>query len=256
MTVGLEVRAPLAWITLDRPDQFNALNRETLAALEQALRAAHADDSVRVVVLTGAGKAFCAGADLKSATEPAAEAEIDFLDLVSRVFGYLRELPKPVIAAVNGLAMAGGLELVLCCDLVVAAESARLGDAHANFGVLPGGGGAAVLPRRIPVAIAKQLLFTGDSMPASVFAAHGLVNEVVPDEALVETVRRLGEQVASKSPLVLAAMKCVANEAADLALADALRHEQLALRSHMHTQDFAEGIAAFAEKRMPVFTGR
>ena len=235
---------------------MNALNRETLRALERHLGDVRGNDSVRVVALTGAGTAFCAGADLKAVAGPASSDEDDFLDEIARVFALLRDLPKPVIAAVNGLALAGGLELALCCDLIVAAESARMGDAHANFGVFPGAGGAAVLPRRIPLNIAKQLLFTGETLPASVLAAHGLVNQVVPDSELVSAVQALGEQIASKSPLVLARMKRVANFAADLTQAEALREELLELREHMLSRDFAEGLAAFAEKRTPVFEGR
>lgn len=256
MTAVLEIKPPVAWITLQRPRQMNALNRETLHALEKHLAEAGRNGDVRVVVLTGAGAAFCAGADLKAVADPGPPDEGDFLDLAAAVFALLRDLPKPVIAAVNGLALAGGMELTLCCDLVVAAESAHMGDAHANFGVFPGGGGAAVLPRRVPLNIAKQLLFTGAELPASVLAAHGLVNRVVPDAELLPAVQALAEEIASKSPLALAGMKRVANAAADMTQAEALRQELLELREHMRSRDFAEGLRAFAEKRTPVFEGR
>jgi enoyl-CoA hydratase/carnithine racemase len=256
MTVSLQTNGPLAWIRLERPEQMNALNREALLELERRLAEVGSDETVRVLVITGSGKAFCAGADLKAVTGPSEPGEADFLDVAARVFAVLRHHPKPVIAAVNGLAMAGGLELALCCDLIVAAQSARIGDAHANFGVFPGGGGAAVLPRRLPLNIAKQLLFTGDTLPASALTAHGLVNEVVADAELEPAVQALGEKIAAKSPLVLARMKRVANAAADKAQADALREELLELRDHMRSWDFAEGLRAFAEKRKPAFEGR
>lgn len=256
MSVSLQIKGQVAWITLERPDQMNALNREALSALEEKLEVVRSDENIRVLILTGSGKAFCAGADLKAVTKPSVPGEPDFLDMAARVFGLLRRLPKPVIAAVNGVAMAGGLELALCCDLMIAAESAKIGDAHANFGVFPGGGGAAVLPRRLPLNIAKQLLFTGDTLPASVLAAHGLVNRVVADAELAAAVQALAEKIATKSPLVLRRMKRVANAAGDKAEGDALKEELLELRDHMRSYDFSEGLKAFAEKRKPLFEGR
>ncbi|MNV56671.1 2,3-dehydroadipyl-CoA hydratase [compost metagenome] len=160
-----------------------------------------------------------------------------------------------MIAAVNGMALAGGLETVLCCDLVIAAQSARFGDAHSNFGVFPGGGGAAVLPRKVPENVAKYMLFTGDALPAQDMKNYGLVSEVVADAELVERVQALGDKLAQKSPLVLRKMKKVADEAGDKTRADALRQELLELRNHQRSYDMAEGVRAFAEKRKPDFKG-
>ncbi len=256
MSVSLRIDGPVAWLALERPEQMNALNAPALKALEAHLRGLDSDAAVRVLAITGSGKAFCAGADLKAVTGATEAGEPDFLDHAARVFDLLRSYPKPVIAAVNGIAMAGGLELALCCDLIIAAESARIGDAHANFGVFPGAGGAAVLPRKLPLNVAKFLLFTGETVPAAMLAAHGLVNEVVPDAGLAARVQALGETIAQKSPLVLRKMKRVANQTADKAQADALRQELLELRDHMRSYDFAEGLAAFSQKRKPVFQGR
>lgn len=256
MSVSSRIDGHLAWLTLERPEQMNALDVEMLLLLEGRLNALRADAEVRVLILTGSGKAFCAGADLKAVTRATAPGEPDFLDHAARVFGSLRHFPKPVIAAINGVTMAGGLELALCCDVILAAESARIADAHANFGVFPGAGGAAVLPRRLPLNIAKFLLFTGDALPAAVLAAHGLVNEVVADADLAARAQALGEKIAGKSPLVLRKMKRVANASADKAEADALHQELLELRDHMRSRDFAEGLTAFSEKRRPIFEGR
>lgn len=253
-SVSFEVKGQVGWITLTRPKAMNALNREMLDAMIETLKAWEGDAGVRVVALTATGTAFCAGADLK-ATGSAQPGEMDLLDTIVAFFDRLRAFPKPVIAAVNGLALAGGLETVLCCDFVIAAETARFGDAHSNFGVFPGGGGAAVLPRKIPENIAKYMLFTGDALPAQDMKLYGLVSEVVADAELVSRVQAIGDKLAEKSPLVLRKMKKVADEATDKSRADALRHELLELRNHQRSYDMAEGVRAFAEKRKPDFKG-
>ncbi|MBP0591520.1 enoyl-CoA hydratase/isomerase family protein [Paraburkholderia sp. LEh10] len=245
----------VAWLTMDRPSAMNSLNREMATGLTAQLNAWRHDEAVRVVVLTGNGRAFCAGADLIEAAEPPHPDKREFLDLIVEFFDTLRAFPKPVIAAVNGLALAGGLEVVLASDLVLAAESARLGDAHSNFGAFPGAGGAAILPRKVPANVARYLLFTGDAMSAAELKGYGLVNEVLADAELKPRAQALAERLAKKSPLVLARMKRVANEAADKSAADALRHELLELRNHQRSYDIQEGLRAFAEKREPQFKG-
>ena len=168
----------------------------------------------------------------------------------------LRDLPKPVIAAVNGITMAGGLELAMCCDIVLASEQAKIGDAHANFGVYPGAGGAAVLPRLIPQNVAKYLLFTGKTLSADEMKTYGLVNEVVPADDLENAVTELAALIASKSPVALRRMKEVANASLDKSRDAALEHEQVLFRKHQRSYDMAEGLRAFSEKRTPEFKGR
>jgi enoyl-CoA hydratase/carnithine racemase len=255
MDVSHSLNGAVGWITLERPQAKNALNREMIDSMTQTLLAWRDDPAVRVVALTGTGTAFCAGADLKTSGAAFEPGEKDFLDRIVLFFDTLRSFPKPTIAAVNGLALAGGMEAVLACDLVIAARSARLGDGHSNFGVFPGGGGAAILPRKIPANVAKYLLYTGEALPADEMKAYGLVNEVVADDQLRARVQTLGDQLAAKSPLVLARMKRVANEAADKSQADALRHELLELRDHLRSWDIQEGLRAFVEKRAPKFRG-
>ena len=253
-----ELTDSVARLTLNRPKAMNSLNLAMLAELDRRLTEVEADNEVRVLVLTGTRAAFCAGADLKEvlAGRTLSPGEADFLDRANRVFGRLRSFPKPVIAALNGVTMAGGLELAMCADLVVAAESATIADAHANFGVYPGAGGAAVLPRLVPLNVAMYLLLTGKSLSATEMKAHGLVCEVHPDADFASAVQKLAQHIARKSPIALRRIKEVARASADKTREDALLHEQVMLRQHMRTFDFHEGLQAFAEKRVPQFQGR
>jgi enoyl-CoA hydratase/carnithine racemase len=254
-----EQRGSVAWLTLNRPDAMNALNLSIIGHMEALIPQLAQDDSVRVIVITGSGPAFCAGADLKEvlASRDLPPGEPDMLDRVcDNVMNPLRDFPKPVIAALNGTTMAGGLELAMACDIVVAAESAQLGDAHANFGVYPGAGGAAVLPRLIPHNVAKYLLFTGKTLSANEMRTYGLVNEIAEDDELQRVVTELAEHIAAKSPIALRRMKEVANASLDKSRDAALEHEQVMLRKHERSYDMAEGLRAFSEKRPPQFEGR
>ena len=188
-----ENRDGVAWLTINRPEAMNSISLEMITLYEEYLEQILGDECIKVVVISGAGKAFCAGADLKQVLDSldVPPGKPDFLDrLCDRVLNPLRDFPKPVIAALNGITMAGGLETAMCADLVVAAESARIGDAHANFGVYPGAGGAAVLPRIVPHNVAKYLLFTGRTLSAQEMKNYGFVNEVVADGELQEAADR------------------------------------------------------------------
>ncbi|MES2259381.1 MAG: enoyl-CoA hydratase/isomerase family protein [Pseudomonadota bacterium] len=253
-----EALGPVARLTLNRPKAMNALNLATLAELERRLIEIAADATLRAVILTGSGAAFCAGADLKEvlAGSSLAPGEADFIDRCNAVFGTLRNFPKPVIAALNGVTMAGGLELAMCADIVVAAASATIADAHANFGVYPGAGGAAVLPRLIPLNMAMYLLMTGKSLSASQMLGYGLVCEVHADAELADAALKLATKIAANSPSALRRMKEVARASSDKSRDDALLHEQVMMREHMRSADLQEGLLAFAEKRKPQFQGR
>lgn len=254
-----ETRDGALWLTLNRPAALNSLTPEIVQGLERALALAEHDAAVRAVVLTGNGRAFCAGADLKYVRETTSGDEgavAAFLNSVLAVMSRLEKFPKPVIAAINGLALAGGLELVLCCDLVIAARSARLGDAHANFGLLPGGGSSVRLPRKIGPTRAKYLLYTGEFLPAEQLVEAGLVNEVVEDTDLLAAAGRLVGKLQAKSPLVLRRMKALVDDGLEQPVETALRLELLASEVHAHSHDMKEGLAAFQEKRTPRFTGR
>ncbi|MCG5076174.1 enoyl-CoA hydratase/isomerase family protein [Paraburkholderia tagetis] len=254
-----EVRNGAMWITLNRPEAMNAISPEVVAGVDRALDEALSRDDARVVVLTGAGRAFCAGADLKFVRGETTSGESNsarFLGALLALLNRLERFPRPVIAAVNGLALAGGLELVLCCDLVLAAQSARFGDAHANFGLLPGGGGSVRLPRKIGAARAKYLMFTGEFVSAAAMESAGLVNQVVEDGLLAGAVDQLVAKIAVKSPLGVSRMKALVNDGLEQPVEVALRQELVMVALHERSEDLAEGLAAFQEKRAPRFTGR
>lgn len=255
--VIFEVSEGIAVLTFNRPREMNALNSAIVDGIESALDELDSSINIKVLVITGKGRAFCAGADLK---EVLAGADLeqggpDFLDRLCAALDRLRALPVPVIAALNGITMAGGLETAMCADIVVASESARIGDAHANYGVYPGAGGAAILPRLVPLNIAKYLLFTGKSLSASEMMGYGFVNEVVEDVHLMGRTLELAAEVATKSPIALSRMKRVANLAGDTTRELALEAEQVELRRHMRSYDMKEGLIAFSEKRKPEFKG-
>lgn len=243
------------WLTMNRPEAMNALSFDLVEALLGELKSIEKNNDIRVVVITGIEGAFCAGADLKSLASEKAPGEPDILDRVVELLDYLRRYPKPTIAAVNGLALAGGMELMMCCDLIYASSNAKIGDAHCNYGIVPGGGGAAVMPRLLPLPIAKYLLFTGEFLPAAELKPYGLLNDVVEPEQLQNTINQVADRISEKSPIGLARAKRVANEALDKSLEDAIRDERLACRDQFRSYDYKEGISAFIEKRKPNFKG-
>jgi enoyl-CoA hydratase/carnithine racemase len=259
-----ERRGSALWLTLNRPEVFNGLNQDMIDGLAAGLDAAEAAPEVRVVVLTAAGKAFCAGADLRyarslaDAPTPAGtpSAGNAFLQRTRALLDRIEGLAKPVIAAINGVTVGGGLELVLVCDLAIASRGAKLGDGHAVYGQVPGGGASARLVRRLGLATAKHLMFTGELHPAERFLGTDLLVDVVEPEELVAAVDRLVDVIASRSPIGLATMKRLANDALDTPLPTALTRELEASALHERSEDWREGISAFAEKRIPEFPGR
>ena len=245
----------IARITLDRPAQLNAISPELLEDLDRACALVESDASVRVVTLTAAGRAFCAGADLRAVRElsPDAARWSAFMGLWHRVFDRIEALPVPVIAGVHGLALAGGLELVLVADLVVADEAARLGDQHANFGLVAGGGGSQRLPRLIGARRAKELMLLGGWLSAAEALAWGLVNRVAPAGTVTAVVEEIAATLAAGSASANRTVKALVNRAFDAELGEGLALERRLVALHMRSADAAEGLRAFAEKRKPVF---
>ncbi|WP_372394640.1 enoyl-CoA hydratase/isomerase family protein [Azospirillum sp. HJ39] len=257
--IAYELRDGSARITLNRPEELNAIGPRLIEEFGDALDRAADDVGVLALVVTGAGRAFCAGADLKFLNEAPAErratAAAAFVRSASLLMDRIEAFPKPVVAAVNGLATAGGMELVLSCDLVLAVRGARLGDGHANYGLLPGAGASVRLPRKIGVTLAKQLFFTGDLVSADELAARGLINQVVGDGELEGAVDALVRKLATKSPLGLARMKQLVDDGLNQPRETAMRLELAMSALHLHSADFQEGLAAFNAKRKPRFVG-
>jgi len=259
--VHIERRDHALWITLARPQAFNALTPAIIAGLDRALDQVDADAGLRCLVVTGSGRAFCAGADLMAILAASRDASAEaatggFLRDVGRVFSRLQALRVPTLAAVNGIAVAGGLELLLSCDMALAADTAMLGDGHANFGQIPGGGGTLRLPRRIGAARARYLMLTGLNIDARRAEGWGLVDEVVPAGELVARATALAAVFASHSPLVLARIKQLVAAGLDSSGAVALQAELDLCDRHLSSHDQNEGLAAFSEKRRPVYLGR
>ena len=254
-SVTLDVVDGVARVVLNRPDKLNAISPGLLEDLGDVCDAIERDDRVRVVTIRGAGRAFCAGADLAVVQEVAGDAERwrTFIDLWHRVFNRLEALPRIVIAGVHGVALAGGLELVLACDLAVADEEARLGDQHANFGLVAGGGGSQRLPRVIGVRRAKELMLLGGWLDAREAAAWGLVNRIAPKGKLAETLETLAAELAAKSVSAGRTVKTLVNRALDVDLIGGLELEKALVGEHMRSADAVEGLRAFAAKRRPAF---
>jgi enoyl-CoA hydratase/carnithine racemase len=245
----------IARVTLNRPDRLNAISPELLQDLDRACDAMEADAAVRVVTLTAAGRTFCAGADLRTVRElsPDPQRWSAFMGLWHGVFDRIEALPLPVIAGVHGLALAGGLELLLVADLVVADEGARLGDQHANFGLVAGGGGSQRLPRLVGARRAKELMMLGGWLSAADALAWGLVNRVVPAGTVANAVEEMAGTLAAGSGSANRTVKTLVNRAFDTDLAEGLELERRLVAQHMRSADAAEGLRAFAEKRKPVF---
>lgn len=254
----IEHRGAVSWLYLNREKALNAISLNCMAELRIGLEQLRDRAETRVVVLSGKGRGFCAGADLSGAAPPKigeAPNGPSFLQLGEAMEAVLNALPKPVIAAVNGICCGGGIELALMADFVLAADTAKIGDAHANFGAMPGGGATARLPRVVGINMARYLMFTGDLFPAAEMQAAGLVTRVFPAAEFEAEVQKIAEKIAAKSPLGLARMKQLLESGMDTPLAHALRQEKAMSQLHMASWDAGEGGRAFMEKRKPEFRG-
>ena len=244
-------------LTLNRPEKLNALSVELVTELGRVADELSRDATVRCAILTGAGdKAFAAGADIAAMSRMTVAEAKRFADLGHRVGAALEALPVPVIAAVNGFALGGGCELALACDFIYASDRAKLGQPEVNLGVIPGFGGTQRLARRVGEARARELCMTGDTLTADEALRIGLVNAVVPHAELLGRVREVAKKIASKGPLAIAAVKRVIGRGADVPLATANELEATAFAGLFGSQDQAEGMKAFLEKRAATFAGR
>jgi len=247
----------VAWITLNLPKVLNAQSTTMISELNRTLELARQDDEVRVIVLTGEGeKAFSAGADIEEFID---WESIDFIKMYKggkRPYELIREIPKPVIAMVNGLALGGGCELAMACDIIIAAENACFGLPEISVGVIPGGGGTQLLPRLVGEKKAKELIFTGEFISADEALRFGLVNRVVPIGELRKTVDELADKMKAKSPAILRYAKLSVNRSLDTPLSVGMVSEMEFFALCCGTKDQKEGAKAFLEKRPPVYVGR
>ncbi|EFV75699.1 MULTISPECIES: enoyl-CoA hydratase/isomerase family protein [Cytobacillus] len=244
-------------ITLNRPNSMNAMNTKMALELIEVLDELKYDENVRVLIITGSGtKSFCAGADLKERngmTQKEWKKQHDYFEQVTEK---IREFPYPVVGAVNGYALGGGMEIALSCDIRIAAPHAGMGLPESKLGLIPGIGGTQLLPRIIPIGLAKEMLFTGKRIGAEEGKQLGIINHIFSSETLTEETVKLAETIAANAPLSLKALKKAINKGTETDLATGLAFELEAYYRCANSEDRLEGIYAFNEKRPPQWKGK
>ncbi|KPJ58815.1 MAG: crotonase [Deltaproteobacteria bacterium DG_8] len=246
----------IALITINRPEVLNALNIDTLNELCEAFAKLNADHKVKVVIITGNGKAFIAGADISEMKDYTAEQAREFTGLGHMTMDTIQNAEKPIIAAVNGYALGGGLELALACDIILASETALLGVPEVNLGIIQGFGGTQRLPRLVGKFLAKELIFTADAVTAKRAYEMGMVNRIFPPDDLLPEAKKLALKIAQKGPIALRLAKRVIDIGYNRELSEGCKLEMEAFVSCFNTSDRKEGMRAFLEKRKPIFTNR
>jgi len=254
-TLVVRIEPPIAWVYLNRPERLNAVNVEMLNELGSVLDELEERDDVRVLIVTGKGKAFSAGADVTQFKGMTPIKAFRFSRKFQEVLNKIEYLTKPVIMAINGYALGGGIEIAMSGDIRIAAESARIGQPEINLGIMPGAGGTQRMPRLTWPSRAKMLIYTGDAIPASEALKIGLVDLVVPDDKLEEEARRLALKLAEKPPIALLAAKYAIQFGMQADIRTGLSIESALFSILFSTRDFEEGVSAFLEKRKPKFRG-
>lgn len=249
-----ETRGRVGLVTLNRPQAMNALNNQLLHELMDALDAFDKNDAIGAMVITGNEKAFAAGADIKEMAEKSIQQMTD-TDHIA-VFGRIRTIRKPVIAAVSGWALGGGCEIALSCDMIVASESATFGQPEINIGVIPGAGGTQRLTRAVGKAIAMEMLLNDRRLTAQEAYQFGIVNRVVPVESYLGEALNLAEEIAGRAPVAVRAAKKMINQAFERPLSEGLAIEKQEFYNLFGTEDQKEGMQAFLEKRKPEWRGK
>jgi len=249
-----ERRGHVGLITFNRPQAMNALNNQLLRELMDALEAFDKNEAVGAMVITGNEKAFAAGADIKEMADKSIQQMMDSDHLA--VFGRIRTIQKPVIAAVSGWALGGGCEIALSCDMIVASESAKFGQPEINIGVIPGAGGTQRLTRAVGKAIAMEMILNDRRLTAQEAYQFGMVNRVTSVEGYLEAALQLAEEIAARAPIAVRAAKKMINQSFERTLSDGLAEEKQVFYNLFATEDQKEGMKAFTEKRKPEWTGK
>jgi 2-(1,2-epoxy-1,2-dihydrophenyl)acetyl-CoA isomerase len=257
MTLNTTIEEGVLFISLNRPEVFNSFNREMALELQQKLDTAKDDDSVRSIVITGEGKAFCAGQDLVEATDPnGPELQSIVRDHYNPIIEKIRTIEKPVIAAVNGVAAGAGANIALACDIVLAKESASFIQAFSKIGLIPDSGGTFFLPRLVGMQKALALMITGEKVMAVEAEKMNMIYKAIPDENFEEEVNKLAVSLAQMPTKGLGLTKRAVNESWNNSLSEQLKIEEELQTNAGMTADFKEGVSAFLEKRKPIFTGK
>lgn len=243
----------VAILAINRPNALNALNRSVLLELEAALDDLEKNQEIYVIVMTGEGKAFVAGADIEEMKDMTPAEAKKFAELGSRVFKKIETIDKPVIAAVNGYALGGGCELAMACDIIIAGEKAKFGQPEVGLGITPGFGGTQRLPRIVGTKIAKELLFTGEIIGAEEAERIGLVNKVVPQQMSLQTAIEMGKSIASKGQIAVRNCKSAVNRGIETDIDSGVVIENQLFASCFENSDQKEGMTAFIEKRKANF---
>lgn len=249
-----ETHGRVGLIIFNRPQAMNALNNQLMRELMEALESFDKNDDIGVMVITGNEKAFAAGADIKEMVDKSIEQMMD-TDHVA-VFGRIRTIQKPVIAAVSGFALGGGCEIALSCDMIVASESAKFGQPEITIGVIPGAGGTQRLTHAVGKALAMEMILNNRTLSAQEALQHGLVSRVVPVSDYLNEALKLAEEIASRAPLAVHAAKRMINQSYERFLSDGLEQEKQVFYNLFSTEDQKEGMKAFVEKRKPEWKGK
>lgn len=256
-SVVFEIKESVACITLNRPDKYNAFNREMALLMQDQLKECKSNSNIRCVFITGAGKAFSSGQDLEEVVDPnGPEITTILSEHYNPIIRQIRKLEKPVVAAINGVAAGAGANIALCCDIVVAAESASFIQAFSRIGLIPDSGGTFFLPRLIGWQKASALMMLGDKVPATEAERMGMIYKVFPDASFAAEAQKLASTLAQMPTLGLAFTKQVLNNSFINSYEDQLHDEEIFQEKAGRTADFNEGVQAFLEKRKPVFRGK
>lgn len=253
-TLNYEKKGQVVIVTLNRPERLNAINYELATEIEAVSNEIDADIDARAVILTGAGKGFCAGADIKALSDPNSKPLP--IGIRYNFFNKLEDIGKPVIAAINGACNGGGLELALCCDFRIGSDAASFGLGEVKLGVIPAAGGTARLPRLIGPGLAKEFLYFGNRVDSQKAYEIGLINKAVPADKLMEEAMAWANELAERPPLSIKALKYCVNVGMQMDLLTALDYETRQAAILMNSEDRKEGMMAFIEKRKPVFKGK